>query len=992
MKCSVIAPIQSARVHAKRPIRRKTFIFTKPLAFALTVVLLGPSGYACAAATASGARVGTASPQNVANNSKAKNGTTKQHVNSTPTNLAAIKVTAIRQSLQDAQMIKRNSRMIVDAVSAEGIGKLPDNTVISALQRVPGVQISSNGLPVNQSQQGAPNQVFVRGLPNVATTINGRVMVSSDGQDGGRQFAFQDLPSTAVRTIKVYKTNEASLPAGGIAGVVDVELTKPFDFNGPKVAGQIKEVHSHYGSHTDPTASLLLSDVWNTGLGKFGALVNLGQRKTHYNFQQYWFGYPDIVTQGPFNDRMPVLTQSEDLIAAPTSVNDDDNIGVRRHSEMNYSLQWKIGNFQIGLQGLYIWHHRKVSTAYYFSVPFIIGGLSAPAPTGLNISQDCYTDQLVSGQYFSGPSLFGKKVCTATKATWTGNTYAATSTQADRDWGHTYQDVFSVKWHNRKNKLMFDVAKNGSSYYSNRLIIDTFLGVPITTVYDDSEPDQPRWKLAGNPAGDVNNFYFNGLIQNWKDRKHSSWAYRLRGETNIEVGPVAYVDYGVAYRSEAANASGSTVTSTPPPGGAFGSSPADPTRTNRVVDVIGAQYMCPEPTNPALHFPWLTGCYDYMESHKPELRNFYGLPPDKGAPVDPADFYHITEKRDIAYLQVGYDFNLMGVPVTGLIGIRGQHLDRSMHAFNINAATGGITPLTPRVTENNYMPSFSALLHFTPDIQGRLAYSKTISYPSFAALDPARTLIPANINRAGNGTEGNPNLTPIVSHNYDIGAGWYFAKLGSLTADVFYRKIKGYIQTFTTRQIINGVSGGSASGSGSTISNNVFFISSPESSGSGTLKGIELAYQQAFTSLPGAWSGLGVQANYTLIKGQTHSPTGVGTQTVKTNFQNVSENNYNIVLFYQKYGFSARIAYNYRSSYLLGFTQPTIQGILNVMHPPHMVDASVQYAFNKHLVGVIGATNIFGAKARSYYGDVKIRPDAIQFFDTTIDAGLRFSF
>src|SRR6185312_8111029 len=104
-------------------------------------------------------------------------------------NLSTITVTPLRNSLQSAQTIKQDSRMVVDSIVAEDIGKLPDNSVADAMQRITGVQVA-------QGFQGETSSVVIRGLPNVITTLNGREIDSGVG----RSFAFQNLPATAVKT------------------------------------------------------------------------------------------------------------------------------------------------------------------------------------------------------------------------------------------------------------------------------------------------------------------------------------------------------------------------------------------------------------------------------------------------------------------------------------------------------------------------------------------------------------------------------------------------------------------------------------------------------------------------------------------------------------------------------------------------------------------------------------------------------------------------
>ena len=131
-----------------------------------------------------------------------------------PIEAEQIVVTGIRASLQKSLEVKRNADGFVDAVSAEDIGKLPDSSVADALQRIPGVQVAQQG------QGGETDTVVIRGLPNVVTTLNGNETFSGIG----RSFAFQNMPSTAVRTIEVYKTSDASLPLGGIAGYLQGHL------------------------------------------------------------------------------------------------------------------------------------------------------------------------------------------------------------------------------------------------------------------------------------------------------------------------------------------------------------------------------------------------------------------------------------------------------------------------------------------------------------------------------------------------------------------------------------------------------------------------------------------------------------------------------------------------------------------------------------------------------------------------------------------------
>ena len=140
------------------------------------------------------------------------------------TEVDEVVIRGVRASLAQSIDIRRNSVQIVDSVVAEDIGKLPDNNVVEALQRVSGVQVPNRS-------GGEADAISIRGLPDISTTWNGRNIFTASG----RQFALQDIPANLVRRIDVYKTRAADQLETGIAGQVDVFTRRPFDFNGPQI-------------------------------------------------------------------------------------------------------------------------------------------------------------------------------------------------------------------------------------------------------------------------------------------------------------------------------------------------------------------------------------------------------------------------------------------------------------------------------------------------------------------------------------------------------------------------------------------------------------------------------------------------------------------------------------------------------------------------------------------------------------------------------------
>jgi TonB-dependent receptor len=193
----------------------------------------------------------------------------------TPTNDPAegaeeIVVTGIRQSLRSSQAIKRNSDVVVDSVTAEDIGALPDRSVTEALQRIPGVAIdrfNAGSDPDRFSAEGSG--VVVRGLSYVRSELNGRDTFSANN---GRGLSFGDVPSELLGGVDVFKSPSADMIEGGIAGTVNLRTRLPFDNTGFVVAGTLEASWGDMRREFAPTGSILASNRWETGIGEFGLL------------------------------------------------------------------------------------------------------------------------------------------------------------------------------------------------------------------------------------------------------------------------------------------------------------------------------------------------------------------------------------------------------------------------------------------------------------------------------------------------------------------------------------------------------------------------------------------------------------------------------------------------------------------------------------------------------------------------------------------------
>jgi len=190
-----------------------------------------------------------------------------------PPALQEVVVTGIRASLANSQTIKQLSPTVVDAITAEDIGALPDRSVVESLQRIPGVSISKfegGNDPDHFSAEGTTIQI--RGLSQVQTQVNGRDTFTAGF---GRSINLADFPSELLSSIEVFKEPTADMIEGGLGGTVNLNTLKPLDHMGFHGAVDIEGNYSDFAKKATPVGSALISNTWETGAGNFGVLADL---------------------------------------------------------------------------------------------------------------------------------------------------------------------------------------------------------------------------------------------------------------------------------------------------------------------------------------------------------------------------------------------------------------------------------------------------------------------------------------------------------------------------------------------------------------------------------------------------------------------------------------------------------------------------------------------------------------------------------------------
>ncbi|MBN6150875.1 TonB-dependent receptor [Xanthomonas sp. AmX2] len=839
------------------------------------------------------------------------------------TQLDTVEVKGVRGSIASAIALKQGNTQITDSIVAEDVGKLPDNSVAAALQRVSGVQVARSA--------GEVNTVLVRGLPDVVTTLNGRNVFTTTG----RSMALADIPADLLQRVDVYKTSGAENIEGGIGGLIDVRLRRPFDFQDDwTLAGSARALYSRNSGEADPNGSLTANKLWDSDAGRFGVMASVSYQSQRYQESNTFDGIYTL-KDNPANPGEQVYI--------PDTIGSIYTIGDRDRRSANLTFQWAPNeNTQLYFENFYVGYDNDSQVNFWIPLPTLVNADNAVGVTtkpGTNVAQSITARDL----------------------------FTLTSNQAYANSSDTYQSAIGGSWKGERLSLSSDLAYTYSKADNRSFILDTAFIAPLITMgFDNKGASDARVSNADGSAYDVSdasNYWLHQYYDAWSRQEGKDWSWKGDGSFRLDAGPIDTLDFGFrASRREAKNVAADT-------GGRTNVSGA----TVFVDDLPGLAATTPSNflngERSVSTSQWMVADRGYLLANAALIRAAMGY--DAAAPAEnPALYFNDKEDSYAAYLQARYSASVGGMSLDGAVGVRAVKLDAQLDGTQI--VDGADTPVSIDKSDTELLPSFSANLSIRDDLLLRASYGKSITRASFAALNPQLSLFQATATVPATGSGGNPDLDPVTSENLDLSLEWYFRPGSLLSAAAFHRRIDGYIQTYASDEVIDGVT---------------YSVSRPRNTGNGTLKGIELAYTQFYDFLPGWLSGFGTQLNATFIDAQTESPSGEMQDLV-----NVSDRAYNAVLIYQKGAFSSRLAYNWRSEYALSYTASGDQPQSIYVAPTDSLDFAMNYDIDDDITVSLEATNLLGQVTRNYFGDSYRFPRDIGVMERTFSLGLRFRF
>jgi iron complex outermembrane recepter protein len=905
---------------------------------------------------------------------------------SDPAPTADIVVTGIRASLEKATDIKRENNGVVDAITAEDIGKFPDSNLSESLQRITGVSIDR--------RNGEGNQITVRGFgPSFnLVTLNGRQMPgasspkSENASSSGipRSFNFSEIAADSVAGVNVYKTARPELPAGGIGATVDLRTARPFDKKGFRAAFSINGLADRsnaVGKDITPELGGLISKTFlddRIGILLTGSYSKRQGRERVISTDGWIRGNRSDPSAAGINTSAinPALDPSGSIWVPRNLLFDASDHNRERINGQAVVQVEPVDDLVVTLDYTYSRYRDTISRAQ----------------TAVWFQQDTITGRTDANGTVINPTV------TANPAGGLGafdfNSYLDevetrnNSIGANVTWKVADNFKIALDYHNSTSHAQ----PNGQS--SDFLVI--YAG-PLGTNYtaDFSGTTQvPAFSYTGVNPYNLNALRPNiDLARNNENKNdveqfqaHLTWDNDGGGALKRIRAGFDHVNYKIATDFQFKL----NVQGTPTCG-----APCAAISTIVPRGDIGAPFSGGNTLAPSLVV--------FNAQTAFNLANGTGGTPGRFPSVFSLrfnDFNKIAEKTTAGYVALDVEDEFNNMPFRATAGVRYEHTQTTSRSeFNQPIGLAWISPteLRPIVSPtetvrtaggsyDNFLPAVDMSLEFLPDTLLRLSYGRTLSRNDLLQL---RSTLGISDSRPGCNTgascranQGNPALLPYVSDNFDAslekyfgGQGGFFGK-GSYAAVNYFRKYVGnYVVFNTIRGPLIGGNGqpltdptppGNVTPVGvtppinSSAANPVaqFDITTPVNGKSAKVNGWEFATQLIFGE-----SGFGMQANYTKVNGDIgFDKTNIATQVALTGLSD----SFNLVGFFEKWGLQARVAYNWRGSFLLSTEQLRQPQEPVFVNSAKQVDASLGYDITKNFTVFVEGVNLFNETSTAH--------------------------
>ena len=879
--------------------------------------------------------------------------------------LEEIVVTGIRASLSQAADVKQNDSRIVDAIVAEDIGKLPDNNIAEALQRVTGVSLNRDF--------GVGEGVSIRGLPQNRVELNGRTTVG-DSRDG---ISLDDFPSSFVRAIEVVKSPTADMIEGALGGTVSLKTFRPLELKGLTIGGSVDGEYADKTEEWAPIVNGSIGNNWDLGdAGEIGAILNVSYqdreiRQDNFNNNQ------TIIAEGSANHA--ILSDLVGPSGTPSGayvIRDQNTLETfteqRERTAVNLALQWAPAS---GAGSVYLDVNTtdRSGSQDGNQILEVAGAPQFDGRTTVDTRTGHINNYGLDGTFAIPKSWSEFRETESTSSalgfewrflderlTVSGEISEASSDSVqprtefnlrpiNRTAFETYADAYEIGDN-------FDAVCRGEfncRFQPNLYYSQSGGNIPSVTFTD------PVTGARINPYLDPENLTFRALFYNEAFTENDESAIRLdlAFDTGSEVIHTLKAGYRTTERDYRFTNNQVIIDGEANPNNLFSRTFTDfgtPNQRPTSQGIADIEALFPGSTGVVSRDNLFsqtgrTGEFDndsflvFLGSQLADSEATFnvvktllegtnlaltGSLADNVA-LEQNSFRDITEDTDAFYFTADLDYGNLSANV----GARYVETDLTSTSFEngqLVKDTNSYDDLLPSVNIN-YSINDNTLVRF--------AYAEVMRRPDFVELSSALNIDTAIVSA----TSGSVELEPFRATQYDLSLEHYWGSGNLVSFAVFYKDIESFLNDTSSC-----VASSLTAGQNVTEFTNICLLDTPgvdtanirlvdpnsfsddvqgfnlvqglanagltgiqtlsRSNGeSGTVEGIELGYQQNLDFLPGIWSNLGIAANYTYA--DSEQPNG-------NSLLNISENTFNAQVYWEGERLSLRAAYNFRDRFL----------------------------------------------------------------------------
>lgn len=884
-----------------------------------------------------------------------------------------IVVKGFRSSIENSIAAKKGSSSIVEAISAEDIGKLPDVSIAESLARLPGL--------TTQRVDGRGQVLSIRGLgPDFSTALlNGREQVSTGDNRG---VEFDQYPSELLSAAVVYKTPDATLIGQGLTGTVDLRTIRPL-----QVKERILSVSARYEFNEDsalnsdqPGSGYRASAIYaDTFLDKtLGIALGIAHQSTPTQIERFnaW-GFPNIEGDLDVNGTAPFVLGGAKPFAQSNDLNRFGVIGTIEYEPsdtFSTSFDFNYSHFD-ETQSL-----RGIELPLYWSAAQLQPGFTEV--DGL-ITEGTFTDvKGVMRNDFNdrNADLFG--------AGWNTKVHLSDVWSIETDISYSRAD--------RKDFLLESYtgtgpAGEGALDTLNFAIQDNGV-VKFDTVLDYSDPSQ---FLITDPQGWGGGAQPNPLTQagfiNAPDTEDELTHLRFSTERLSAIGPIAAIEVGVdlSRRDKERNITQQFLV---PQGGAS----AIPVPTEALLDSTDLSFIGID-GHLSLDPLFLLN-NGFLETVGTSLSSF-DVPQD----------WKAREDVFVGFVKFDVDTEIASIPVTGNFGTQVVYTDQTSTGSRIEAADLGAGISEPRLVPvkegdkyTRFLPSMNLSFDVGHDAVVRFGAARTLARARmdqlnaslslstndtrFTSTDPNQSFFSAS--------GGNPALKPFIANSVDLSFEKYFSRAGYVAIAAFYKDLQDFVNPndaflFDFEGFVDStIPPELQSFLGTTLGT----ISGPTNNGSGNIGGIEFTLSVPLDLITTAFDGFGVISSMSW----TDSKVTLGDNPDPIPVPGLSKWVVNSTVYYEKYGVNARVSHRYRSKFLGEVSGISATRILRSSKSESIFDAQIGYSFETGALEGLNITfqarNLTDEPFVTFEGDDGRRVIDQQSFGRTYLIGLSYKF